>query len=156
MNLSEMWSEDDLACNRRGEVSPGQRRALLRRWGGRLAFNLVVSAAIITVIVLLNVYDVVERDTIADRALGAPGAVAVWLLGSSIPLVRRLLALLGNRVTVHGGLCDYCKGIDDGERAERIGGHEISTLAPIRDLWTHEVAAYVLPRVKLVIAIEKQ
>jgi hypothetical protein len=149
--LSAMWTEADLAYNRRGEVSPNQRRRLGTRWGAMLG-GFVVATATLGVLTYVGVFD-------ASPGLQV-GGILWWIpVLALLPAVRatwRLLAMRGRRVVVLGGRLDFGRGPNwDGDLGHWIGGHLIKPLAGIDDLFTKEVAAYMLPRTKLIIAIER-
>jgi len=156
--LSSKWSEDDLAFNRRGALSPHQRRSLLRRWGLWVGIFVVGSTAIIGWLAYAHSTGLIGWDTTAAKLCDGFGISAV--IFTLVPSIRRafwLAALRHGTVVELAGRCDYGRGPDfTGELGHWVAGHRVRVAQPVDDLFVKEVRAYLLPRTKLVIAIEKQ
>ena len=157
MMLSAMWSADDLAANRRGEMSVHQKRTLRRRWGGFALGATTLAAAMVGAIVLVHIYAGFAHESIAEKATdGIPGAAAVFLAWYAIHNARRLIATRSGQVIEIRGRYDYGRGPDTGELGDRIGDHLVVPIGSLGDAHRKDLRAYLLPRTKLVIAIETQ
>lgn len=147
--VATSWSEADLAANRAGEISPGQRRAIARYAAREIAVTAILGA--IAVAVALAPFDPRVVHELAEYTLFLVATTSVFPSGDG---ARWLVRLARGRVRALRGIHDLTR-VSSGSLERTVAGHEVVFPYDFQLSLDVEVIAYVLPRSNVVLAIER-
>nr|HEX4317285.1 hypothetical protein [Kofleriaceae bacterium] len=146
--IATSWTEADLACNRRGEISPAQRRAIawwaLRATAVSALLFALAQAASVAALVTIHGNDLVVWLALiaACTSLFPTGNGVLWLV-----------RIARGRLDAVRGIHDLTRTPDD-ELERSIGGHFFALPYDFQLKLNVEVIAYVLSR-RVVLAVER-
>jgi hypothetical protein len=159
MNLVGAWKADELAINRQGLLAPRQRATVMRRAGLLAGLWMLGVVAMIVVLTWPTAVWWIYEQTKLDPRLAMLIALGVAVLAAFLAWrqLRELLDARGGRVLqISGWLSSkYVKTSRSGYMIYKVADHEVKLFGDVTDLLAKQVSAYLLPRSKVVVAIEK-